>query len=344
MKGYQMINIENLLQKNNIKGLSYTVVKGSNEITTHSYGVDLKNTGKKQNKLLSACSISRLLTTVDILQAKDEGILDLNDDVNKYLKSWHLEGSAVTTEDLLLNQSGIVDCEASYGTYKLSIGKPSLVDLLDGKTIYVKKKVKVVEHPRKSFVYSDNNFLVLEKLLEDLYDMSYRELVHQKILKPFGMEDSSYLDYDDLNRLKCIYGRDKLGNYIKKEKNIYPYDSVAGLWTTSNDLSKLLAELFKSYNNESDLLLKTETTKEMMSSKGCVDFTGYGVFVYEIRGRKVFHSQGWGEGFQSYMLGFLEDGDGIVVMMNQNPGVDQMDGPIGEIVTAFVEECFSSEC
>jgi len=334
-----MINIENLMQQNNIKGLSYTEVKGSREISTHSYGVAIKN---KHDALFSACSISKLLTTIAILQAKDEGLLNLKEDVNKYFKDWHLEGPVVTTEDLMINQSGLVDCEGSYGTYDSSIGKPKLIDLLNGKTTYVNEKVKVVKQPKENFIYSDNNTLILEKLLEDLYNMNYRELVYKKILKPLFMEDSRYLDFEDLNKTNYVCGTDSLGNDIKKEKNIYPYDSVAGLWTTSNDLSKLLVELLKSYNNESDLILKPETTREMMTSKGCVDFTGYGVFVYELRGKKVFYSQGWGDGFQSYILGFLEDGDGIVVMMNQNPGVEQMDGPIGEVVDAYIDERFTT--
>lgn len=343
MKGYQMINIERLMDRNNIRGLSYTEVNKNGQGETYSYGVDLKGFDNKSEALFSACSISRLLTTVAILQAKDEALLDLNEDINKYFKDWHLEGPAVTTEDLLINQSGIIDCDVSYETYNLTIGKPSLIDLLNGKTTYINEKVKVVEQPEKSFVYSDNNFLILEKLLEDLYDMNFREIVSKKILKPLGMHVSRYLDFENLDNENCVYGTDKMGNHIKKEKNIYPYDSVAGLWTTSKDLSKLVVELLKSFNGESDLILKPKTTKEMMTSKGCVDFTGYGVFVYELRGQKVFFSQGWGEGFQSYILGFLDEGDGIVVMMNQNPGVEQMDGPIGDVVRAYIEDRFATD-
>ena len=77
-------------------------------------------------------------------------------------------------------------------------------------------------------------------------------------------------------------------------------------------------ELLKSYHGKSNLLLQHNTTKEMMSQHGCVDFMGYGVFVYDVDGKKIFKSQGWGEGFQGYLLAFLEEETGIVVMMNQN--------------------------
>lgn len=332
-----MIDIKDMMKRSNIRSLSYESTYSSKGI----FGVNSKDESICKESLFSACSISKLLTTIAILQAKDEKIVDLKDDVNKYLLDWKLDGPLVKIEDLLINQSGISDVEGSYGTINKIIGKADLIKLLNGQTDYIKEKVTVKEEPRKEFIYSDNNTLILEKLLEDIYKKDYRSIIKDKILKPLGMTKSIYMDIEDLEVLNYAHGADKDGKYITKEKNIYPYDSVAGFWSTSEELYILMEELFRSYNNKSNKLLTHETSREMMIGHGCVDFTGYGVFVYEIRGKKVFHSQGWGEGFQSYMLGFLDDSDGIVVMMNQNPGVEQMDGPIGEIVKAYIDEKFN---
>lgn len=292
--------------------------------------------------MFSACSISKLITSILVLVAKDERLLFLDDDVNKHLKNWELksdiDGKFATIEDLLTYQSGIVDDEDSYNVYDLKTGKHSVYDLIDGRTGYVKEKITIKREPKSSFVYSDSNFLILEKLLEDLYKMPFRKLVKQKIFDPLEMRNSKYIDYHKLDSLDVAFGHDNNGNQVEKHKNIYPYDSVAGLWTTALDLSKLLVELLKGYREEKNKLLKCTTLEAMMTAHGCVDYAGYGVFVYKLRGKNVFYTQGWGVGFQSYMMGFLDDGDGIVIMMNQNPEMEQLEGPIGDIVRNFIDE------
>lgn len=340
-----MNKINEILRKNNAAGLSLSTIKNFKQCDSFQYGTKDGKTDIDENTMYSACSISKLITSILVLISRDEGLLNLDDNVNKHLRNWKLtadNSEYATIEDLLINQSGLVDVENSYCTYDIKTGKSNVYDLIDGKTKYIKEKITIKQKPRTNFIYSDNNFLLLEKLLEDIYTKSYRELAKEKIFTPLEMTNSRFVDYEDLDKYNIALGHDKYRNLVEKNKNIYPYDSVAGLWTTTSDLSKLLLELFKSYNNlNGNKLLKFNSIKDMMTAHGCVDYAGYGVFVYKLRGKDVFYTQGWGEGFQSYTLGFLDDGDGITIMMNQNPGVEQMEGPIGEIVNMYLNSKFS---
>jgi len=340
-----MNRINEVLTKNNVIGFSLSTIKNFEINKLSCFGTKEGSVEVDEKTMFSACSISKLITTILVLIAKDEGLISLNEDINKHLKNWKLKsninGEVAAIEDLLTYQSGIVDADNSYDVYDLKTGRCNVHDLIKGKTIYIKEEISINRIPKSDFIYSDNNFLLLEKLLEDLYGKPFRELAKEKIFDPLEMANSQYIDYENLRSYDIALGHDKDGIKIEKHKNIYPYDSVAGLWTTSLDLSKLLIELLRGYKQEENKLLKNETVKAMMTAHGCVDFTGYGVFVYKLRGKEVFYTQGWGEGFQSYMLGFLEDGEGIIVMMNQNPGVEQMEGPIGEIVKDYIDEKFS---
>jgi CubicO group peptidase (beta-lactamase class C family) len=326
------MDLKNIMEKENVKAISCYEVKNF-EISDFYLSEEIN-----ENTMFSICSISKLLTVIAVLIAKDEKIVDINDDVNKYLKNWELKGGKVLIKDLFLHQSGLVDADSSYGTYDINIGKPKVIELIQGKTKYLKEEICVKENPQTEFIYSDNNTLILEKLLEDIYNMNFREIIKMKILNPLQISNSEYIDFETIDNFNLVKGTDKSGTYIQKEKNIYPYDSVAGLWSTSKDLSTLMIELLKTYNGKSEKILKKETVKEMMSPQGIEGDTGYGVFAYKLRGKDVFYTQGWGEGFQSYMLGFLETGDGIIVIMNQNPAVEQLEGPIGNIVRDFVNK------
>lgn len=156
-----MIDLNVFMKENNIKALSY---KATNEVNVF-LGVNSKCKAIDKNTLFNTCSISKLLTAIAILQAKDEKLLNLEENVNKYLIDWKLEDKEVHVEDLLIDQSGISDVEGSFETYDRNIGKVDILKLLNGETSYFKKKIVVTKEPRKEFIYSDNNGLILEKLL-----------------------------------------------------------------------------------------------------------------------------------------------------------------------------------
>lgn len=330
-----MVDFNKIVKEEGIDSLSYKEIKDLKVVDSYSS----KNIN--ENTMFSACSISKLFTVISVLIAKDEGLIELDKDINYYLKNFVLEGETVRIKDLLLQQSGLVDSEGSYDTYNELEGRRKVLDLVKGKTRYIKEKIEVKVKPRIKFIYSDNNMLILELLLQDIYNLDFRDIIYEKVLKPLKMKNSKYIDLDEIETHNFARGRDKNGNRITMPDNIYPYDSVAGLWTTTEDLSKLMIDIFNSYNNKNDGLLKKETAKEMFTTNEICDFAGYGVFTYESRGKKVFHVQGWGKGFQSYMMGFLEDQDGVVIMMNQNPGVEQMEGPIGRIIKSYIDNKFS---
>jgi CubicO group peptidase (beta-lactamase class C family) len=97
-----------------IPGLSVAIVKDQDVIWSGGFGVsDLeKKTPATASTIYSICSISKLFTSVAVMQLRDEGKLRLDDPVAKHLSWFALkrskpEAGDITIEGLLTHASGL---------------------------------------------------------------------------------------------------------------------------------------------------------------------------------------------------------------------------------------------
>ncbi len=133
------------------------------------------------------------------------------------------------------------------------------------------------------------------------------------------------------DRFAC--GHNKDGNVVDGKYPFYPYSAAAGIWSTPTDLAALVMEIIHSLQGNSKLGLSPKIIKEMISSQGCSQWTGLGVFLDNSNQEIEISSLGWGVGFQCLMISYPHRGTGAVIMTNSDLGVHQNEGIIGEIVT-----------
>jgi CubicO group peptidase (beta-lactamase class C family) len=147
----------------NVTGLSITVINNAQISMAEQYGLLESGTAKivNSNSIFSACSISKFLTGILVMILTDQGLVDLDEDINKKLISWKIpdneftENKNVTLRNLLSHQSGKKDPEDSFMELNSNDGIPLMVDLLKGKTSYCKVPIQVINEPESNFQYSD---------------------------------------------------------------------------------------------------------------------------------------------------------------------------------------------
>ena len=170
------INIQERMKHYNVQGLSITLLEGGEISGTDNYGLLEVESNRKANEdsIFSACSISKFLTGILVMKLVEEGLLDLDDDVNENLKSWKVpendftENKKVSLRNLLSHQSGIKDPEGSFPELNSKIVVPSMVDLLEGKTSYCKTPIDVKYEPESEVHYSDAGFCIIQLVIEDV--------------------------------------------------------------------------------------------------------------------------------------------------------------------------------
>lgn len=337
------IDMKERMEYYNVAGLSLTLINDG-QITDSCFGVLEAGTTKKvdENSVFNACSISKFLTSVLVLKLSNQGLLDINENVNNRLTSWKVpeneftQTKKVTIRNLLRHESGIVDPEGSFSNLNTTHGVPNMIDLLMGKTSYCKEPIEVKYIPETDFHYSDAGFCIIQQLIEDIIKMPFGEIMKKFIFDPLQMTNSTYeIIISDASSRKLSCGHNKDGNVVNEKYPIYPFPAASGLWTTPTDIGKVVLELMNSLHGESKLGLSQNSVQAFFESKGCKGWNGLGMFLDGSDQELEISSLGWGVGFQCMMVAYPYLGKGTIIMTNTDLGVHQLKGIIGEIYSSM---------
>ena len=127
--------------------------------------------------LFGAASISKPVTALGVLKLAEEHRIDLDTNVNEYLKRWKIPDSMFTVEkkvtvrELLNHTSGIGTHNGEIYDPKLPV--PTLLELLDGKSPAKTPAVQVEAIPGTKFAYSNGGYAILYLLIEDVTGESF---------------------------------------------------------------------------------------------------------------------------------------------------------------------------
>lgn len=339
------INIEERMKHYNVQGLSFTILCGGEIVGTENFGLLEVGSNRKINEdsIFSACSVSKFLTGILSMKLVEDGLLDLDVNVNENLVSWKVpennftQNKKVTLRNLLSHQSGIKDPECSFSELNSKGGVPSMVELLEGKTLYCKTPIDVKCEPESEFQYSDAGFCIIQQLIEDVTKKPFHQAANEQIFEPLGMENSHFnTTMLGVDRQNFSCGHNKNGELVVGKYPIYPYPAASGLWTTSLNLAELVLELMNALKGESNVGISKSVAKEMITTQGGKSWTGLGVFLEGSEKELEITSFGWGVGFQSMMVAFPYLEKGAVIMTNAELGVHQLEGIIGEIYKSLL--------
>lgn len=314
-----------------VPGFSVAYVDQGELVWTKGYGVVEAGSEKPvtTETIFQAASISKPVTAMVALHLVEAGLLDLDGDANDALRSWKIPESKytqarrngvqrkVTLRGLLSHTAGMGI--RGYTGYPSGRELPTLEQILNGEPPSNSRPVRVVQAPGKAFKYSGGGYLVVQQMIEDVTSRSLAFLAKELIFDKLGMASSTFD-----SRLPQAYlpraanAHRKTGKPVPGKWHVYPEQAAASLWTTPSDLGRLIVQVLKSYKNESNLVLSSEMTRQMLIPEMGIGGLGFNIVIKD--GMTRFGHPGWNEGFHSLMIGCLETGQGIVWMSNGENG------------------------
>ncbi|MGB8909386.1 MAG: serine hydrolase domain-containing protein, partial [Candidatus Cybelea sp.] len=124
-------------------------------------------------------SITKSMTALAILALHDEGRVDLNAPVQRYLPWFSIEsgGKPILVHQLLSHTAGIPDDYAAESGYGYDV-----VALHDSKTLFA---------PGTSWSYSNDGYATLGAIVAGVDERSWPESLQARVLDPIGMASSS---------------------------------------------------------------------------------------------------------------------------------------------------------
>jgi len=290
---------------------------------------------------LNLGSMNKMFTTVAIAQLQEQGKLDYNDVIGKFLgMDWISEeiGRKVKIRHLLTHTAGT-------GTFFNDLYWKSARDLFREVDDYkpLLAGMTLAFEPGTKWQYSNSGFVLLGAIVERLSGERYSDYVHDHIYRVAGMTNTGEFDMEELvPNLAVGYGTNR--NREGKEiwvNNLFAHvirgGPAGGGFSTVDDLLQFDLAL------RNDLLIRPETRELLWTSNPIATdgkaFWGYGFITrnQEGLGRVVFHSGGF-LGISSILDIYRDSGFTVVILSNLSTGLDAVRGKIPRVLTSYVDQ------
>jgi CubicO group peptidase (beta-lactamase class C family) len=250
------------MEELHIPGAVFVLVKDGEILCAKGYGyADL---GKRipvtpDKTLFRIASVSKTFTATAVMQLKERGLLDLNDDVNKYLKLFQLPNTfakPVTVANLLTHTAGFDERAIGMAARSQSETVPL--------GLYLTKRMPPrVLPPGDLISYSNHGMALAGYLVEVISGIPFAHYVEANITQPLSMNRSSFL-------LPSHLAPDMAVSYAYQQGTFKPYafdyDNVApagALNTTATDIARFMIAHLHNGRYKDARILSEATAQEM---------------------------------------------------------------------------------
>jgi CubicO group peptidase (beta-lactamase class C family) len=216
----------------------------------------------------------------------------------------------------------------------LEKGLPSLDEILKGEGTN-SPPVAVSSNPGSQFAYAGGGAMILQKVIEiiakeiKLPQQTFEAIVKERIFDKLGMDDSSFSPEEK----DTVQGNGEDGKPLPGKWVQQPELAAAGLWTTPEDLAKVLIDIQKSLINGNGVILQQNKAQEMMIQP-IAGAPGLGVFVDKTNKVTYFHHSGSNLGFRCLMIA-NDQGQGAVIMTNSEFGNELIPEVVRKIAEVY---------
>ncbi|MTD55937.1 serine hydrolase domain-containing protein [Amycolatopsis pithecellobii] len=220
----------------------------------------------RPDTIFDLASITKLFTSIAVMQLVEAGQVELSEPVAKYLPEFATNGKEqVTVEQLLTHTSGL-DADPKPSLWQ---GYPDIPSrrraVLDSPLVHV---------PGSTYLYSDINLMTLGFLVEQLTGSPLDDVVRDRITEPLGMRDTGYRPpASELDRIAATeYEADPPRGLVRgqvHDENAWALGGVsghAGIFSTAGDLAVLAQTILNGGVYRGARILRPETVRLMLTN------------------------------------------------------------------------------
>ena len=252
-----------------IPGISVAIVHDQELLWSEGFGLSnpSKNTPATSKTIYSICSISKLFTSIAILQLRDRQKLRLRDPIKKHL-SWfninniYADYGEATIQGILTHSSGLPrESDHPYWTSP---------DFPFPKSQEIKNKLgsqNTLYPADKYFQYSNLGLTIAGEIVSEVSGQKFDNYISKYILGPLKMRNTrTYMP-------KNIHGKKLAIGHTAKNRNgsrsivpiFDPQDvsPAAGFSSNVEDIAKFAMWQFRKLENKKDNILDPNTLREM---------------------------------------------------------------------------------
>jgi D-alanyl-D-alanine carboxypeptidase len=299
-----------------VAGISIAIAREGRMIFARGYGLANLEHGVAvaPNTVFHIASISKNILAAVVLQLVDEGKLQLDDDVTKYVPEAPTHGRRVTVRQLLNQTSGIYSFTSlpdAANNERLDLTHEQILGLIKDKPFDFE--------PGTSWRYDNSAFYLAGMVVERVTKQEYGDYLREHLFKRLAMNSASLCDARLLTpHLASSYEVDH-GAFVPAALMSWKLPFAAGaVCATAEDLLKWQAGL-DAGRVLSASSLKLMRTPTILNDGTSIDY-GLGTRLGLLDGHPVFGHTGGGGGFNSLLESFPNDHLTIAILMNSRSG------------------------
>ena len=327
-EAYQLIEYWLEAQKDyeKLPGLTAIITDKNKTRWAGSYGLSDGVNPMNIESTFSICSISKLFTSVALMQLVEDGKLNLDDRIQDVLPWFDIQNDFINSPDLtvksIMSHSSGLPRESNHPYWSWPDfpfpTKESVVDEL--------KNQKMLYPPSKYYQYSNLGLSLLGFIVEEVSGLSFDDYVNKNILQPLNLSNTkTYMSIEDYGNILSL-GYSSLNRNVERDKvNFFNADGIAaaaGFTSNVLDLAKFARWQLNLLSSSEKNILLPETLKDMHKVHWDDDLSsvtrGLGFGVYNLDGGTWVGHGGSCPGYRSQLYISPELGIAYSVMINSS--------------------------
>jgi len=252
------------LQSKHIAGAVVAVVVGDKVVFSKGYGyadIAARRKVDPEKTLFRVASISKLFTWTAVMQQVEEGKLDLDKDVNTYMKDVQIPATypqPITLKNILTHTPGFEDHVIGLFAHKAEEVRP-LAEVLNS------QMPKRVRPPGEIASYSNHGTAIAGYIVACVSGMPWEDYIEQRIFKPLEMDHA--LDRQPAeDKLPADLSKGykwKNGHYVEQGFEYCPAAPAGCISLSAADAAKFMIAHLNDGKRGTNSILKPETARRM---------------------------------------------------------------------------------
>ncbi len=301
--------VEMKMAETHVPGVAIAVVKNGKVIKRKGYGIASVefNAPVTTETVFEIGSVSKQITAAAIMLLVEDGKIDLDEKISKYLPDTPESWNAVTVRNLLTHTSG-VRSYTSIGGFQLSKRykvKDFIAEL---------SKQPLDFETGSAYKYSNSGYSLLGYIIESASGKTYWDFLRERIYKPLGMNLTADRDPQFVIRNRATGYEWENDHLVGRDWELTDLFSAGAIVSTVDDLAKWVTAL----RDESILKIssKQESYKPFVLSTGEKSLYGLGWNIVDFRGQHIIRHGGQTAGFAANISQYVDSDISIVVLTN----------------------------
>lgn len=331
------------MENKHIAGGTVAVVSGNEIIFQKGYGyadVEAQIPVDPATTMFRIGSISKLLVWTAVMQLVEEGKLDLDADVNTYLKDSPVTvpgtfPEAITLKSLLTHTPGYEDSSIGLFAREFDDLEP-LGDVLH------RHMPARVRPPSQLASYSNHGTALAGYIVERVSGMPWEDFVEQRILQPLDMKNTTVRQpkLADLPTEMSKGYKYREGRFKEESFEYVPPAPAGSASASARDVGRFLLAHLHDGELDGQRILKPETAKQMrerlFEPAPGLDGMCYGFWEMHCNGQRLIQHGGDTVLFHSFCFMLPEHGTGMFVSFN----TDTSGGVSRQLAEVFLDRYY----